>query len=197
MILAWSVPIGIVIGFIRGGRLGNLEHISLKMAWLIFIALIMQLLIFPIGLPGGAILQVDPPLLDIIHLGSYAILALFVILNIREWAIGIMGLGMFSNITAIFLNGGMPTTKETMLRAGIITQEQFEQLQCDQIVANNVIKCGDAKVGILGDIFATPAWFPMSNIFSIGDVVLVLGMIIFIQAKMHHVPSTPPIVEES
>ena len=191
MILAWSVPIGILIGFLRGGRLGNLEHISLKMAWIIFIALALQLLIFPFGLPGGAILKVEPPLFDIIHLGSYAILALFVLLNIKEWALGLMGLGMFSNIVPIFLNGGMPTTKELMLTAGLITPEQAELLTCGQIIANNIIDCGEAKLGFLGDIFATPAWFPLANIFSIGDVVLVLGMIIFIQAKMQ--PMATPV----
>ena len=34
----------------------------------------------------------------------------------------------------------------------------------------------DAKLAIFGDIFATPAWLPGNNVFSIGDVLIWLGL---------------------
>ena len=36
----------------------------------------------------------------------------------------------------------------------------------------------DAHLQILGDIFAIPSWLPFSNVFSIGDVLLVLGALL-------------------
>ena len=33
----------------------------------------------------------------------------------------------------------------------------------------------DAPLGFLGDIFHTPAWMPIHNVFSVGDIEIVLG----------------------
>ena len=32
------------------------------------------------------------------------------------------------------------------------------------------------RLGFLGDVFAIPAGFPLANVFSIGDVLIVLGV---------------------
>ena len=34
----------------------------------------------------------------------------------------------------------------------------------------------DSAVGFLGDVFAVPAGMPLANVFSIGDVLLVVGL---------------------
>lgn len=179
MLLLWSVPIGIVIGYLRGGRLSRLAQIELRGAWLILLALLIQLLIFPIW---GRV-----PLIrfgtQYFHLISYGLLLVFVILNWREWGILAMGLGMASNVLVIAANGGyMPTSPELLRAAGLI--EAAEKLKQMGTYANNVLIGPKTHLSLLGDIFYVPAWVPFANVFSVGDALLALGLIVFLQAKM-------------
>jgi hypothetical protein len=182
MLLLWALPLGIVLGYLRGGRLANLSHLELQGAWLVLLALIIQLLIFPLGS--------RPPVVqfgtEVFHLLSYALLAAFVVLNRREWGILAMGLGMLLNVIAIAANGGyMPTYPELLIAAGRL--EAAQRLQERGIYANNIcIGCEgiDARLTFLGDVFYAPAWVPFANVFSIGDLLIATGLIYFLQAKM-------------
>ena len=50
-------------------------------------------------------------------------------------------------------------------RAAPIPPEVFE----------NSAALSDPRLGFLGDIFAVPASWPLSNVFSIGDILIVVG----------------------
>jgi hypothetical protein len=43
----------------------------------------------------------------------------------------------------------------------------------------------DARLGFLGDVFATPDGLPLQNVFSLGDVVIVVGLLILVHAACH------------
>ncbi len=187
MLLLWAVPIGLLIGYLRGGRLASLGRIQFRATWLVFLALLLQILIFP--LPG-----LDGPLwasdTSTIHLASYAVLVLFALANWREWGIVVMGVGMALNAIVITLNGGfMPTTPAKLRQAGLESSaETLEscanagQGRCTH--ANSVLQDGQTRLGWLGDMFATPEWIPLANVFSVGDVVLMIGLVAYLQAKM-------------
>jgi hypothetical protein len=38
----------------------------------------------------------------------------------------------------------------------------------------------DPNLLFLGDIFATPDWFPLYNVYSVGDAVIVLGVLVLL-----------------
>jgi hypothetical protein len=61
----------------------------------------------------------------------------------------------------------MPASMDAWERAGLrpIPPEVFE----------NSSALSDPRLGFLGDIFAVPASWPLSNVFSIGDVLIVIG----------------------
>ncbi len=40
----------------------------------------------------------------------------------------------------------------------------------------------DAKLQFLGDVFATPTSLPLHNVFSIGDAILLFGVIVLVHA---------------
>jgi hypothetical protein len=46
---------------------------------------------------------------------------------------------------------------------------------------------GDAPLGFLGDIFHTPGWLPIHNVFSVGDLVIVTGAFLL----LHRACGTP------
>ncbi|MFB6286788.1 MAG: DUF5317 domain-containing protein [Candidatus Bipolaricaulia bacterium] len=187
MLLLWAVPIGLLIGYLRGGRLASLGQIQFRATWLVFLALVLQVLIFP--LPG-----LDGPILasgtSTIHLASYAVLVLFALANWREWGIVVMGGGMALNAIVIALNGGfMPTTPAKLRQAGLESSAKaleacvtVHQGRCTH--ANSVRMDGETTLGWLGDVFATPEWIPLANVFSVGDAVLMIGLVAYLQAKM-------------
>jgi len=136
MLLLWALPLGILLGYLRGGRLANLARLELRGAGLVFVALVIQLLIFPLPLPGreGPLLALSKGATAALHLASYALLAAFVALNHKERCINCEGV--------------------------------------------------EARLTFLGDVFYVPAWVPFANVFSLGDVLLAVGLIALLQAKM-------------
>ena len=187
MLLLWAVPIGVLVGYLRGGRLAGLNHIQLRAPWLILIAFTLQILIFPLpGLDGAILEQGTVPM----HLASYAALIAFVGVNWREWGIVVMGLGMLANVVIITANGGyMPTTLEDLRAAGLDGAAEALGQCADQgdapcTYANNMLAGDDTVLWWLGDIFATPDWIPLANVFSVGDALLGVGLVAYLQAKM-------------
>ena len=193
MLLLWAVPIGLLLGYVRGGRLAALGQIQFRATWLVAVAFVLQILIFP--LPGLGDPIVGSGTAEI-HLISYAVLIAFVLANWREWGIVVMGIGMALNVIVIALNGGfMPTTVAQLRQAGLegsaATFEACRSAGQDACThANNVLMAEGTRLGWLGDVFATPPWLPFANVFSVGDALLMIGLVAYLQAKMGGNPGT-------
>ncbi len=187
MLLLWAVPIGLLVGYVRGGRLASLGQIQFRAPWLIAVALLLQILIFPLPGLGDPILEGGTAE---IHLLSYAVLIAFAVANWREWGIVVMGIGMALNVIVITLNGGfMPTTVAKLRQAGLESSaatfaacRTAGQDACTH--ANNVLMDEGTRLGWLGDVLATPSWLPFANVFSVGDALLMIGLLAYLQAKM-------------
>lgn len=179
MLLLWAAVLGVAVGFLRRGSLSNLAQFKLRGAWCILLALSIQVLIFP--LPGReAIIRFGTPYF---HLISYVFLLLFVALNRRYWQIILMGFGLLSNFVVVALNGGyMPASVEALRGAG-----KWKMADCllAYITCGNVkLMSEQTKLNLLGDIFYLPAGVPLASAFSLGDLILALGLILLLQAKM-------------
>lgn len=179
MLLLWALPLGILVGYLRGGRLRHLNRLQLRGTWLILIALVIQLLVFPLG-------SVKPIIsfgTEYFHLASYALLLAFVLLNRREWGILVMGVGLLLNLVVIIANGGYMPTRPDLLEAAGRTQAAA-QLREAGTYGNNILMGPETPLWFLGDVFYVPARVPLANVFSVGDILLALGLIVFLQAKM-------------
>lgn len=165
---------GVAIGFLRGGNVANLDEMGIRHLWLITIALVIQLLIFPL-------FSAEPLLsfgTELFHLGSYFILFVFVILNWRVWTIPFMGLGMTLNLLAIGINGGfMPASVKSLERAG---ENEVAKSLLENGTYGNVIEMSNSTVlDFLGDWLYLPKWFPLSTAFSLGDTIIAIGLVFF------------------
>ena len=79
LVLVVAVVGGLLVGALLGGTLANLEHLSLRFASLVVLALLVQIVAFsPIGarLPHDAVIG--------LHIGSYVLLLICVAANIRR-----------------------------------------------------------------------------------------------------------------
>jgi hypothetical protein len=68
----------------------------------------------------------------------------------------------------------MPTTEAALAAAGLTPEDGF----------SNSAVIDDPSLALLTDIFALPPWVPFANVFSIGDVLIGLGVIVVIAIGM-------------
>ncbi|MCU1359797.1 MAG: diguanylate cyclase/phosphodiesterase & domain with sensor(s) [Ilumatobacteraceae bacterium] len=151
---------------IAGGRLSQLAHVSLRGVWAVWTSIAIQLLITV----GGR--HVPMPVAELLHLASYGLSAWCVWTNRHLPGVTVLAVGGATNLLAIVANGGsMPATEWAWRTSGLraATAGHFE---------NSAASSGSA-LWFLGDVFAVPHGWPLANVFSIGDVVIVIGLIVF------------------
>jgi len=179
MPLLWAFILGLLLGFLRGGRIGNLASLRLRGLWLLLPPLLLQLLIFPLG-SRGPILSWGAPYW---HTLSYVFLLSFVGVNWRYPELLVMGLGLFLNFLVIVANGGyMPASAEALRRAGL--ESVAHALETGTRQGNTMLMSSSTRLNFLGDWFYFPSWVPLSSAFSVGDVILGLGAVVFLARRM-------------
>lgn len=172
LVLCTALLAGLAGGYLAGGRLRNLDALRLCKPWLIVLALLLQLVAFsPLGVALGSTAAVA------LHIASYALLGWFVALNRARSGVVVAGAGMSLNLTAIAINNGyMPASASALARAGIT--------YAGETYNNSSVSGEGTRLAFLGDIFATPSWLPMANVFSIGDILIVAGVALAVATAM-------------
>ena len=167
----------VVIGYLRGGRLGNLSRVPLRLLAVFGLALGIEVVLGFV--PGAARL----PMLA----ASYALAAAGIWLLWRtSWAratpwvgvaVVLIALGWAMNAAPIAANGGMPVSRDAMRIAGIddrpdVTADDFRK---------HVEATPAASLLVLGDVIPIPG---LGIVVSAGDVVLAAGIGLLLIAAM-------------
>ena len=163
MFLAAIVLINALAVPLFGGRLSALAEVRARFAWVLLLALALQ--VTSISVPG-----VPQSLRPVLQLASYPVAGAFVILNRRMPGMLLVGLGALLNLIAMSANGGvMPASPSALVAAGL-------PLQHESYVNSGLVE--GARLAFLGDVFAIPEPVPMHNVFSVGDVCIGLGVVV-------------------
>ncbi|HEY7700766.1 MAG TPA: DUF5317 family protein, partial [Candidatus Limnocylindrales bacterium] len=110
-----------------------------------------------------------------IYVLSTAVVIGAVLMNARITGMPVIALGAISNLTAIVANGGyMPADAGAMASLG----------RGEPTTYSNSTILAEPALRPLTDIFVLPAWVPFTNVFSIGDVLIALGVVIVIVSAM-------------
>ena len=151
---------------LAGGRLSRLADVKLRAAWLAGAAIAIQVVIVSI-LPGS-LGDFSQPL----HIASYLLLGALAWANRRVVGVPIIALGGLLNFTAITANGGvMPADPDALAAAGLDTKAgEFANSAAVQ----------HPKLQLLGDIVATPSSWPVHNVYSVGDLLIVAGVLVLL-----------------
>jgi hypothetical protein len=160
MLLLLGLAIALATVPLAGGRPTALAEVRLRGTWMLMASLGIQILIISVVPDGPA------GLWRLVHIASYLPAAAFVANNRRVPGILWVGIGGTLNALAIMSNGGvMPASPTALAAAGLGTPEVF----------TNSGAVAGANLGFLGDVFSIPSGWPLANVFSFGDVVIVLG----------------------
>lgn len=114
----------------------------------------------------------------ILLVASYALLLIFVAANVRRPGIAVIGAGLLLNFLAIVANGGlMAITQETLLKTGDIPDDAVvgEWLPGSKDI---LLEREDVRLWALTDRLTWDRVAPAFRAFSIGDVVIVAGLVL-------------------
>lgn len=172
MFLLWAVLLGVVLGYLFGGRISHLANLRLRFLWLVGSALLLQLLIFP--------LFTDRPIIPVatgaLHLVSYGLILVFFALNYRVVPLLAIGAGSLLNLLVITVNRGyMPSSPTALTRSGAAAAAAH--LLQDGVYGNVVRMSEKTHLNVLGDLLYLPRGIPFATAFSVGDLLVACGLV--------------------
>ena len=148
------------------GRLGALADVRFRaVSRLALVAIAGQILIISL-LPQG-----DAWLHHAVHLATYGLIAAFLWANRHIAYLWLAALGGALNLAAITVNGGGHAGQPERALAAAGVHQQAGDFANSTALAH-------PHLSFLGDVFAVPASWPVSNVFSVGDVILVVAALL-------------------
>lgn len=145
-----------------GGRLTRYADVRLRHGWIVVAALLAQIVILEVVADSHKVV------LAAVHLATYAAAGVWVWLNRQVPGLWVVALGAACNGVTIALNGGtLPASRHAVESAGL-------SLSSEDFLNSGVMD--DARLPWLGDVFWIPQGWPLANVFSVGDVLIVLGI---------------------
>ena len=161
MFILYAIPIGIVAGLLMGGKLDSLADLRLRWAPLAVVGLLVQVALF--ADPVSAVVGDAAPA---IYVASTAAVLVAVLRDVRVPGMAVIAIGAASNLAAILANGGyMPADPAAL--ASVVRQSPGY---------SNSVVVTDPALRPLTDLYALPAAFPFANVFSVGDVLIGIGV---------------------
>jgi lipoprotein signal peptidase len=162
MFLLYAVVAGVLVGLALGGRAAGLAALEFRWIPLALGGFAVQIALF-----AGPVSDRVGDLGPAIYVASTAAVLVAVLRNVRIPGLAIVAAGALSNLAAIVANGGfMPASPAAALAAGRSAATTY---------SNSAIVDG-AALAPLTDMFALPRWLPFNNVFSIGDVLIAVGV---------------------
>lgn len=170
MFILYAVILGFLGGLIMGGRPSGIGAIQFRWGWLAVLGLGIQVILF-----SGPVTERIGSLGVPIYVGSTALVLAALVRNISVPGLWIVAVGAFSNMAAIATNGGyMPAAPGAIEALG----------QGQATVYSNSTVLAHPALEPLTDLFAIPRGIPFANVFSVGDLLIGLGVTVAIVVAM-------------
>lgn len=173
-----SALLGIIVGWFRGGRLRYLSTISLPGLTLALLSLLIQAALwidfFANQVFGGSYIPY-------LHIASFFPLLIFIILNWKHK-------GMAFILAGVLLNLAVISSNEGFMPVGMLKEKSEFQEDAVNVEGSPVHKplTEDTRLVFLSDIIRVP--YDLNRFISIGDIIMSVGILIFLQQGMQKPP---------
>jgi len=175
--MVYAVAAGIACGLLLGGSPRGLSALRFRWGPLALAAMAIQVALF-----SGPVVTTIGDLGAPIYVASSALVLVVVLRNRGLPGLRIVALGAASNLAAIVANGGwMPADPGALAATGQTIGAAYSN---SRVVTSPALAA-------LTDIAAMPTWMPLANVFSIGDVLIGLGIAVAIVVAMRQAGSAP------
>jgi hypothetical protein len=183
MILVAAVLVAVLIGLVRGGSLRRLAELPLRWGSVTLVAFGMQIytIYFPETTSQG-FFSLRGALLFL----SYVLMFVVVWQNRRLPGVWVIGAGLLANFAVMALNGGyMPISPEALEQVGhnhrVVSLEPGARVRASKDI---LLPRDQTTLWWMADVFVLAPPFPIPSVFSLGDVLIALGMFRLIQNGM-------------
>lgn len=173
-----ALVIGILTGFVRDGRIDNFSFIDFKGFYFILIGAVCEFLPFFVKETDFLFQNTN----YIVFIGLIFVL-LFLLLNFKLMGFRIITLGFLMNLSAYVTNGfRMPI----MISKGVEIHLNNLKFAIEVGEINNYVLFDSANsiTRYLGKFVIMPVWYPLGKYFGIGDIVIMIGVILFLVKYM-------------
>jgi len=154
------IACALLVGWVAGGRLGNLGNLDLRYGVLVVLAVLVQL---GGGLAGGTAYPLG-------LLVSVLLVAAFLGLNRAVPGVAMVALGLLTNALVVAANGAMPVSVWASGKAGVSTQDLVSGADARHEIAD-----AGTRLRPLGDV--VPVLTPgRPEVVSPGDVLVAAGL---------------------
>ena len=186
MFILFAIIIGLLIGFIRGGRIQGITAKKISLWPLGLIGVILQVALHLYYYTGG-ISAIDS-LLPIVNFISYILVLIMFVFNLDDFWTILIAVGTTANFVVIFINGGKMPVAQSIVDglssglAGTISQGM-----------NGVYTLMDqttTTLWFLGDYLRIPALGTITSLYggasglSVGTIIIMVGLIGWVQYAM-------------
>ena len=168
-IVVGGVVVGLLAGLLMRGRLTAIGEAQVRLWWLAFVALAVQILLIRVAGESRSL----PWWMPLAHAASYVPLLLVVLANRRTFGLPLVGIGLLMNTVVIAANGGMmPQGPET---------SHFRHPHAvvgDYLARSKTVLLPRANTTLwwLSDTIVIPSGTHLPLIASPGDLVLGAGL---------------------
>jgi Family of unknown function (DUF5317) len=167
MSLALPLLAAFAVAPLLGGRWSRIVSVRIRVVWIFYLAIAIQVVAFPFKrLPW----RTSDHIGMVLWIISFFLFLLAMAVNTRLPGVPFIALGLISNLTAVLANGGhMPALPSALRAAGM----HF-------VTSNNSTAMTSPNLAWLVDRWAMPSWVPWGNVFSVGDVSIMAGGVLFV-----------------
>lgn len=176
-----GILLGLIVGLFRGGvRYGVNQFAALKLrgGWIFPLLLLTQFFIFFLQERYAWVASINGYLFAAIYITGLG----FLWLNRHYRGFMLIWIGVFFNFVVMAVNGGrMPVSLES---STVLGPYYMDMLREGGAVSKHFMMDASTRLSFLGDIIPLSAPYPRTQVISIGDVVMNVGIFLFIQYMM-------------
>ena len=193
MLGPYGLVVGLIVGWLLGGRLAELRNLRLRFAWVVVLVVPLQLLL---TYDPWQVIR-DPGIAGPLMMLSYVPIGVVVATNLRVPGLGLAGLGLAANLLVMLANGGlMPVSPESLRAAGHAPGGNSIVGTRTHPGKDIILATSETRLAFLSDTIVTPP-IPRPKIVSVGDNLTFCGLVFGMQAVMRRRPSMLPILGRS
>ncbi|WP_261130818.1 DUF5317 domain-containing protein [Bacillus sp. Marseille-Q3570] len=168
----------ILIGLLRKGNFKGFSHLKIKYGWVFPVLLIVQWFIFLLQNKYDFLGSMSPYVFILIYIVG---LTLLWVNRHQGFGVWLILIGVFLNFIVMAANDGrMPVSLEA---AKTLDPAYGEALQ-EGYYGKHTALTEETLLGFLGDVIALPKFYPREQVISIGDIIMNIGIFLFIQTLM-------------
>ncbi len=174
-----SVGTSVVVGKLRGGSFTNMKDANLE-KWYFFVSGFFVEFASVYMAEKGYVFFRDNVFW--VHLLSYTLLFIGLYFNRSTLGFKFIAAGIFLNFLVIMANGGqMPVSGESMVGIGLA--DNMIAIRDGHVITHTLMG-NETVFRYLGDILVLSKPYPRPKIFSLGDVIMAIGVFLYIQEIM-------------